>query len=305
MTDTNDVLIVGSMAFDDLELPSVNAKDVVGGSATYCAYAASLFGPVKVVAVVGTDFPEATLADLARRNVDVSGVERAAGETFRWAGRYSENLQSRTTLDTRLNVFADFRPKLPQTFRDAHWVLLGNIHPALQIEVLDQMRAPAFVAADTMNFWIEGERPLLEKVLARIDTLTINDEEVRQLTGEHNIRRAARDVLSRGPKRLIVKRGEFGALLFDEHGAFFAPAFPLETEIDPTGAGDSFAGALLGVLAREGRVDGRTIRRALMTAATVASFCVEGVGTAAVAALDRDRLAARVQELVALTSLPA
>ncbi len=220
------VLIVGSMAFDDLELPTENARDVIGGSATYAGFAVSLFAPARVVAVVGDDFPEAALDRLRDKNVDCEGIERAKGKTFRWVGRYSKNLTSRETLDTQLNVFADFRPKLPASYRKSPFVLLGNIHPALQLEVLAQAESPRFVAADTMNFWIEGERSTLEKLLAKIDTLVINDEELRQLAGEHNVRRAAAAVRSMGPKRLVVKRGEYGAMLFDEHGIFFAPAFP-------------------------------------------------------------------------------
>ncbi len=294
---TEAVLIVGSMAFDDLELPSGSQKDVIGGSATYSALAASLFAPARIVAVVGDDFPEATLSDLERRSVDVSGVERARGKTFRWAGRYAENLASRTTLDTQLNVFADFRPKLPEPYRASSFVLLGNIHPALQLEVLAQTSAPRFVAADTMNFWISGERAVLGQMLAKIDTLVINDEELRQLAEEHNIKRAAQAVLRMGPRRLVVKRGECGAMLFDEHGVFFAPAFPLEDEVDPTGAGDTFAGALLGTLAQSGTVDGKSLRHALMLAATVASFCVEGVGTSRLAELTRDQVAQRLHSL--------
>jgi sugar/nucleoside kinase (ribokinase family) len=294
------ILIVGSMAFDDLQLPSVTATDVVGGSATYSALAASLFAPVRVVAVVGSDFPEATLDDLARRGIDISGIERASGKTFRWAGRYAENLSSRTTLNTELNVFATFRPVLPAAFADTPFVLLGNIHPNLQLEVLEQVRAPRFVAADTMNFWIEGERPALGKVLARIDTLVINDEELRQLAGEHNVRRAARAVLALGPKRLVVKRGEYGSMLFDEHGAFFAPAYPLEDEVDPTGAGDSFAGALIGQLAQNGALDRTAFRRALLVSSTVASYCVEDVGTRRVAALSVADVETRLAELCRL-----
>ncbi len=291
------VLIVGSMAFDDLELPTAKATDVVGGSATYAAMSTSLFAPARVVAVVGTDFPQATIETLEARGVDMSGVERAEGKTFRWSGRYADNLASRTTLDTQLNVFADFSPKLPESFRSSPFVLLGNIHPALQLQVLDSADAPRFVAADTMNFWIEGERPTLVKLLGRIDTLVINDEELRQLAEEHNIKKAARAVMSMGPKRLVVKRGEYGAMLFDEHGIFFAPAYPLEEEIDPTGAGDTFAGAFLGYLSREGAVNEGTLRRALMVAATVASFCVEGIGTARVQSLDRDTVAERLEVL--------
>jgi len=294
---TQTVLIVGSMAFDDLELPSITATDVVGGSATYSALAASLFAPVRVVAVVGDDFPEPVLEDLARRGIDVSGIERSRGKTFRWAGRYAKNLSSRTTLRTELNVFADFRPRLPAAFSDSSFVLLGNIHPDLQLEVLEQVRAPRFVAADTMNFWIEGERPALERVLARIDTLVINDEELRQLAGEHNIRRAARAALALGPRRLVVKRGEYGALLFDEHGSFFAPAYPLEDEIDPTGAGDSFAGALIGQIARTGAIDRSSLREALLVSSTVASYCVEDVGTRRLAALRAEDVDARLDEL--------
>ena len=299
-SNAQTVLIIGSMAFDDLELPSENAKDVVGGAATYAAYAASLFAPVRIVAVVGRDFPEAELGELSRRGVDVSGVERKEGKTFRWAGRYAENLQSRTTLDTQLNVFADFKPRLPESFRDSPFVLLGNIQPALQLEVLEQARGAKLVAADTMNFWISGERPTLCKVLEHVDLLIINDEEVRQLAGEHNVKRAAKAVMAMGPKRLVVKRGEFGAMLFDEHGLFFAPAYPLESEIDPTGAGDTFAGALMGFLASQTSLDGGTLRRALMTATTVASFCVEGVGTRRTRSLSRKDVAARLEELRSL-----
>jgi sugar/nucleoside kinase (ribokinase family) len=249
------------------------------------------------VAVVGEDFQAQTLKALEERGVDTSGVEHASGKTFRWAGRYSQNLASRTTLDTQLNVFADFRPKLPESYRSAPFVLLGNIHPVLQNEVLDQATSPRFVAADTMNFWIEGEREALGKLLKRIDMLVINDEELRQLAGDHNIRRAARAVLDLGPKRLVVKRGEYGAMLFDDHGIFFAPAYPLDGEIDPTGAGDTFAGALIGHLASEPKLDASALRHALMMAATVASFCVEDVGTRAIEGLNRDQVAKRLDSL--------
>jgi sugar/nucleoside kinase (ribokinase family) len=304
MTKSRDqaeqLLIVGSMAFDDLELPSGNAPNVVGGSATYAAYSASLFAPVRVVAVVGSDFDESTLASLNARGVDTAGVERATGKTFRWAGRYADNLASRTTLDTQLNVFADFRPKLPPAYRKTPFLMLGNIHPALQLEVLEQIQAPRFVAADTMNFWIEGEREALGKVLARLDLLIINDEELRQLAGDYNVKRAAKHVLGLGPKRLIVKRGEFGALLFDEQGAFFTPAYPLEAELDPTGAGDTFAGALLGYLANSSATDPATLRRALVTASAVASFCVEDVGTRRLRTLTASDVTARLGELRSL-----
>jgi sugar/nucleoside kinase (ribokinase family) len=299
------ILIVGSMAFDDLELPTGAARDVVGGSATYAAISASLLAPVRIVAVVGDDFPAPVLERLGGRGIDTGGVERAAGKTFRWAGRYSQNLASRTTLDTQLNVFADFRPKLPESYRASPIVLLGNIHPALQLEVLGQTRSPRFVAADTMNFWIEGERNALGEVLSRIDALVINDEELRQLAGEHNVLRAARAVRKLGPKWLIVKRGEYGAMLFDDHGTFFAPAFPLETEIDPTGAGDTFAGALLGHLAQAPKVDHEALRRALMFAAAVASFCVEDIGTRRLEQITRDDVTHRLDALHRLIAPPA
>jgi sugar/nucleoside kinase (ribokinase family) len=297
------VLIVGSMAFDDLELPSGSEKDVVGGSATYAAYTAGLFAPVQVVAVVGSDFPEATLTELNARGIDVTGVERAAGKTFRWAGRYAANLAARTTLDTQLNVFADFRPKLPVAYASTPFVLLGNIHPALQLEVLAQAKKPRLVAADTMNFWIEGERKLLGEVLSKIDLLIVNDEELRQLAEDHNVKRAARKVIGMGPKRLVVKRGECGAMLFDDHGCFFAPAYPLENEVDPTGAGDSFAGALMGYLANVGELDASTFRRALLMASCVASFCVEDVGTRRTSKLTEQVVGARLEELRSLVQL--
>ena len=294
------VLIVGSMAFDDLELPSGNEKDVVGGSATYAAYSAALFAPVQIVAVVGSDFPKATLSDLARVGVDCAGVEQANGKTFRWAGRYAANLASRTTLDTQLNVFADFQPKLPASYTTTPYVLLGNIHPALQLDVLAQAQRPRLVAADTMNFWIEGERKALGDVLSKIDLLIINDEELRQLAEDHNVKRAARKVLAMGPKRLVVKRGECGAMLFDDHGCFFAPAYPLENEVDPTGAGDTFAGALMGYLANVGELDAGAFRRALMIAGCVASFCVEDVGTRRTSKLTPQAVTQRLEELRSL-----
>lgn len=293
----NNVLIVGSMAFDDLTLPSGEFSNVVGGAATYSAIAASLFSKPRVVGVVGEDFPESVLGDLKARNIDTTGVERAAGKTFRWVGRYAQNLASRETLKTELNVFADFRPKLPASYRDSSMVLLANIQPELQLEVLDQVQSPKFVAADTMNLWIDIERPTLERVIKRVNAMIINDEELRQFAGEHNIKRAAQCILSLGPERLIVKRGEYGAMLFDSEGIFFVPAFPLEDEVDPTGAGDTFAGAFMGQLAQLGKIDGGTTRRALLTAATVASYCVEGVGTERVARLTLKDVERRLGEL--------
>jgi sugar/nucleoside kinase (ribokinase family) len=271
-------LIVGSLAFDDLEMPTGTFNDVLGGAATYSSIAASMLTSVRLVGVVGTDFPAAALDDLKTRGVDTAGVEHANGKTFRWRGRYSSDLSSRTTLDTQLNVFADFRPKIPAQFRTTPFVLLGNIHPALQLEVLAQVDKPKLVMADTMNFWIQGEPKLLGEVLAKIDMLVINDEEVRELTGIHNIVKAAADVRKRGPRCVIVKRGEHGALYFDDAGVFFAPAYPLEDVLDPTGAGDSFAGGLIGYIARVGEADHQTLRRAIYFGSALGSFCVEGIG---------------------------
>lgn len=291
------MLIVGSMAFDDLTLPTGQFPDTVGGSATYSAFAASLFAPVRVVAVVGGDFPAPTLSRLEARGIDTSGIERADGKTFRWAGRYAEDLLHRTTLDTQLNVFASFEPKISPLHADTPFVLLGNIHPSLQSRVLDQMKAPRLVVADTMNFWITGEPTELSRVLARIDTLVVNDEEAFQLSGASNVTRAAREIRARGPKRVVIKRGEHGALLFDEAGAFAAPGFPLEDVVDPTGAGDSFAGGFMGYLARHREINALTLRRAMLYATATASFCVEAVGTERVAGLTRDDLAGRVEAI--------
>jgi len=299
------ILIVGSVAFDDLELPTVNAKDVIGGSATYSALAASTFAPVRVVAVIGDDFPEATLDAMRARGIDTEGIERASGKTFRWAGRYDADLVHRTTLDTQLNVFASFSPKIPAAYKDSRIVLLGNIHPALQLDVLTQVEKPRLVIADTMNFWITGEPKTVDAMLKRIDVLVVNDEEARQLSGKYNLRRAAREILGRGPKRLIIKRGEHGALLFDEHGVFAAPGFPLEDEVDPTGAGDSFAGGLVGYLATKESHSGVTLRRAMIYATATASTCVEAVGTRKVSELTMLKVTERVAAIRALYDFEA
>ena len=291
------VLVVGSIAFDDLEMPQGTFESVLGGAATYSALAASVLAPVQIVGVVGDDFPEAHITLLKGRGVDVAGIERVKGKTFRWRGRYSKDLSSRETLDTQLNVFADFRPKIPQSFRSAQYVLLGNIHPRLQLDVVNQIERPRLVAADTMNFWISGEPAALAELLKKVDLLIINDEEARELTGIQNLCKAAKDIRTRGPKQLIVKRGEHGALLFDAHGAFFVPAYPLEEVNDPTGAGDSFAGGLMGYLARthSERPGAHTMRRAMFYAAAMGSFCVEAIGPKRIQELTREALAARLE----------
>ncbi len=293
-------LVVGSLAFDDLEMPSGTFNDVIGGAATYSSIAASLLAPVRLVGVVGQDFPEPVLDDLRRRGVDTAGVERAGGKTFRWRGRYSPDLASRTTLDTQLNVFADFRPKIPAAFVESPIVLLGNIHPALQLEVLAQVKEPKLVVADTMNFWITGEPKLLGDVLRKIDLLVINDEEARELSGIHNLVKAAADIRKRGPSRLIVKRGEHGALYFDDAGVFFAPAYPLEEVLDPTGAGDSFAGGLIGYVARAGTLDHPVMRRAMYFGSALGSFCVEGIGPRRLLDVSQGDLRKRMAQFLAL-----
>lgn len=269
------LVVVGSVALDSVEANGSVHDDVLGGSASFFATAASYFAPVKLVAVVGEDMPEAHLSFLAGRGVDLGGLERKPGKTFRWKGRYSNDLGSRTTLDTQLNVFADFKPVLPDGWRGAELLFLGNIHPALQLDVLNQVKKPRLVAMDTMNFWIEGEPQALARVLERVDLLVINDEEARQLSREHNLPRAARAIRAMGPKTVIVKRGESGALLFHEHGVFAAPAYPLERVIDPTGAGDTFAGGFMGYLARVRDLGPQAVRRAMFYGSVMASFCVE------------------------------
>lgn len=294
------VLIVGSLAYDDLEMPSGTFENVLGGAATYSSIAASLLTPVRVVGVVGNDFPETVLDDLRKRGVDTAGVERADGKTFRWRGRYSADLSSRETLDTQLNVFADFRPKIPAAFKASPFVLLGNIHPALQLEVLAQVEKPQLVVADTMNFWIHGEPKLLGEVLEKVDLLVINDEEARDLSGIHNLVKAAADIRKRGPKHLIIKRGEHGALFFDDAGMFFAPGYPLEDVVDPTGAGDSFAGGLVGYIARVGNLAHPTMRRAIYFGSALGSFCVEGIGPRRLLDVSPDDLRKRMDQFMAL-----
>ena len=297
---TDSLLIVGSIAFDDLEMPSGSFKDVLGGAATYSSLAASLLAPARVVGVIGTDFSESHLRALREHGIDTAGIERAEGKTFRWHGRYAADLLSRVSLDTQLNVFADFRPKIPAAYKQSPFVLLGNIHPSLQVEVVSQVERPKLVAADTMNFWISGQPAALAEMLKKIDLLIINDEEARELSGIHNLVKAAADIRKRGPSRLIIKRGEFGALLFDAGGTFFVPAFPLEDFVDPTGAGDSFAGGLMGYLARHGDASPRALRRAMFFASALGSFCVEDIGPKRLLALTKADLARRIEAFAAL-----
>jgi sugar/nucleoside kinase (ribokinase family) len=269
------ILCVGSVALDSVETPFGKAERVIGGSGVYFTAAASLFTPVRVVGVVGEDYPLAELDFLRQRGADLSGIEKREGESFFWAGRYHFDLNSRDTLETKLGVFADFEPKIPEAFRGERFVFLGNIDPALQHDVLDQVEAPEVVACDTMNYWIEGSRDSLLELLGRVRILLVNDAEVRQLAGEPNLLKAARWVQERGPEIVVVKKGEHGAILFADDWLFFVPGFPLEEVFDPTGAGDSFAGGFMGYLARSGSMDPGDLRRAMVYGSVMGSYAVE------------------------------
>ncbi|MFB3069320.1 MAG: PfkB family carbohydrate kinase [Gemmatimonadales bacterium] len=270
-----ELLVVGSIALDSVETPFGSTTDALGGSATFFGYAATFFHPVLAVGVIGDDFPNEELERMAERGIDIAGVERATGQSFRWKGKYSFDLQNRETVDTQLGVFADFDPKLPDMYREAKLVFLGNIDPQLQLSVLDQVRQPDLVACDTMNFWIEGQPDTLMQLLKRIDVLMVNDAEARQLSGDWNIYRAARWILDRGPRMVVIKQGAHGAVLIDDTGIFYVPAFPLEEIYDPTGAGDAFAGGFMGHLARSGDLSPANLRRAMVFGATTGSFAVE------------------------------
>jgi sugar/nucleoside kinase (ribokinase family) len=290
------LLAVGSVALDSLETPFGRREDVLGGSAAYFSTCASFFLPPRLVAVVGEDFPQEHVQFLRSRGVDLAGLERRPGKTFRWKGRYEFDLNTAHTLDTQLNVFADFHPVLPEAFRDSEYVFLGNIDPDLQRTVLDQVRAPRFVAADTMNYWIETKRDALLKTLRRIDLLFVNDAEARELAGEVNVVKAARRILARGPRAVVVKRGEFGSLFFSGDEVFAASAYPLQSVFDPTGAGDSFAGGFMGYLARSRREDRGTLRRAIVLGSVLASFTVEQFSLERLRTLRSDEIRARFTE---------
>ncbi|MCU0664551.1 MAG: PfkB family carbohydrate kinase [Myxococcota bacterium] len=300
---TNRLLVVGSVALDDLTTHAGQRTEVLGGAATYIAIAASRFCAVDLVAVVGSDFPERHVLLLEQHKIDLSGLEHAAGRTFRWAGQYAEDFSSRTTLSTELGVFEHFDPKLPPTYRSSRFVLLGNIHPGLQLKVLDQLEPGAFVAADTMNLWIDITPQELGQLISRVDLLIINDEEAHQLTGERQVSVAAAQILRRGPKLLIIKRGEHGAYLFGKDTLFFAPALPLPEVVDPTGAGDTFAGGLMGVVAASGKSSAATIKKGMMYGAACASAAVEGFGADFLAAAPLALIEERYQQLRRLVSL--
>jgi len=296
------ILIVGSVAFDTLHIGGQCHEKVLGGSATYASLAATHFSPVQLVGVVGHDFPDSATELLRQRGVDVGGLEVANGETFHWEGRYSEDLSSRETLRTDLNVFADFKPKIPDSFRKAPYVMLGNIDPNLQIDVLNQIDKPAFVLADTMNLWIDIRHAELKQLCSRVDLLVLNDEEARQFTDHSNLVSAAKLLLSYGPKLVIIKKGEHGALLFHGDEVFALPALPLDQVVDPTGAGDTFAGALIGYLARTADLSPTNLRKALVYGSVVASFCVEGISIERLQSAGPNDVSARYEQFRQLTA---
>jgi len=269
------ILVVGSVAFDSVKTPFGEVKEILGGSATYFSVAASFFSPVKLVAVVGDDFGEENLEVFQKHSVDTAGLKQVPGRTFRWAGEYGFALNEAKTLETQLNVLESFRPEIPEAYRHSDYVFLGNIDPILQREVLQQVSKPKLVACDTMNYWIQSKPDELKKTLALVDILIINDSEARMITNESNLTKAAKQIRSWGPKALVVKKGEYGVAMFMDGSIFGAPAYPLEEVFDPTGAGDSFAGGFVGYLAKVGRFDEATIRKAVIYGSVMASFDVE------------------------------
>jgi sugar/nucleoside kinase (ribokinase family) len=288
-----EILVVGSVALDDIDTPFGQARDALGGSAVYCA-AASAFASVGVVGVVGTDYPLDRLRELKGRNVNFDGLEVREGSSFRWAGAYDYDLNSRETLLTELGVFGEFEPTIPDSFGSASWVFLGNIDPKLQLDVLTQVEDPKLVLCDTMNYWIEGSRRELLELLERVDMLLVNDAEARELSGDYNLARAAAWIRERGPTYVVIKKGEHGAILFGPEDVFFAPGYPLEEIFDPTGAGDAFAGGLLGHLARAERLDSEELRRSIVFGCAMGSFACEAFGPERLIGLGAAEVADRV-----------
>lgn len=295
------LLVVGSVAFDSVKTPFGEREEILGGSATYFSTAASYFTDVNLVAVVGEDFPEQHINFLKSRGINVEGLERQSGKTFRWKGEYGFELNEANTLETHLNVFETFRPTIPQSYSDSEVVFLANIDPELQSEVLRQVNSPKIIACDTMNFWISGKRESLLNTLKSVDVLIINDGEARQLAMEANLVKAAGVIRSYGPKHVIVKRGEYGALMFNSKSVFAAPAYPLESVFDPTGAGDSFAGGFLGYLANTRNFSEASMRQAVICGSVMASFVVEDFSLNRIRALDYEEILNRYREFKRLT----
>ncbi len=295
------LLVVGSVAFDTVRTPFGEATEVLGGSATYFSTAASFFTDVELIAVVGEDFPEPHIDFLKSRGIDLTGLERRGGKTFRWRGEYTYQLNEAHTLETHLNVLETFRPKIPEQYRSPKMLFLGNIDPELQLDVLNQVERPRLVACDTMNFWIGGKRDALWRVLEKVDVLVINDGEARDLGQDSNLVKVAKETLARGPKHLIIKRGEHGVLMFNQKHAFGAPAFPLEMVKDPTGAGDTFAGGFMGHLASTGDLSEAGFRRAIIFGSVMASFTVEAFSLDRLRCLEYKEIEARFREFKRLT----
>ena len=300
----NKLLIVGTVAFDAIETPFGKTDKILGGAATYIGLSASFFNlQSAIVSVVGDDFPQEHLDLLTSKNIDISGIEIVkGGKTFFWSGLYHNDLNSRDTLVTELNVLADFQPKVPQDYKDADVVMLGNLHPLVQSSVLDQMeKKPKLVVLDTMNFWMDCALPELLDVIKRVDVITINDEEARQLSGEYSLVKAANKIQELGPKYVVIKKGEHGALLFHNREVFFAPALPLEDVFDPTGAGDTFAGGFSGFIAQSENISFGNMKNAIIYGSNLASFCVEKFGTERMQTLSKAEVAIRLQQFKSLT----
>lgn len=295
------ILVVGSVAFDSVETPFGKVDEVLGGSATYFSTSASFFTDVNLVAVVGEDFPAEHVRFLEGRNINLAGLRTAPGATFRWKGRYEYDLNEAHTLETRLNVFESFRPQLPAGFEEARYVFLANIDPELQLEVLQQVKKPKLVACDTMNFWIGGKREALKKTLAHVDLLIINDAETRQLAEEPNLVKAARIIRDLGPRTLVVKRGEYGVIMFRDDSVFAAPAYPLEAVFDPTGAGDTFAGGFMGYLAATDDLSEANLRQAIVFGSVMASFTVEQFSLDRFKTLENEEIRTRFRRFKHLT----
>lgn len=295
------VLIVGSTALDSIKTPKAENPRLLGGSASHAAVAASFFAPVKMVGIVGKDFPKRYIRLYKRRGIDLEGLQIADGKTFHWSGEYEVNMNNRRTLETELGVFESFSPKLPESYRSSDFVLLANIAPSLQHHVLDQMHCPKFVVADTMDLWLNIALPDLLKLLKSVDGFVLNDSEAYQLTQEDNILAALKKIHKLGPKYVIIKKGEHGAMLSTPDGLFLSPAFPLERVVDPTGAGDSFVGAMMGYLSTARGPIEKNIRKAMIYGSVVASYCCEGFGLKVTSRITRQAIEERVRRLQLLT----
>lgn len=300
----NKLLIVGTVAFDAIETPFGKTDKILGGAATFIGLSASYFDvDAAIVSVVGDDFPQEYLDLLTNRNIDISGIEIVkGGKTFFWSGRYHNDLNSRDTLETQLNVLADFKPVVPEKYKDADVVMLGNLHPLVQMGVLDQLtKQPKLIVLDTMNFWMDCALTELLQVIKRVDVITINDEEARQLSGEYSLVKAAAKIHQLGPKYVVIKKGEHGALLFEGKEIFFAPALPLEEVFDPTGAGDTFAGGFSGYIAQSENISYQNMKNAIIHGSNLASFCVERFGTERMINLDKEEVYDRLKQFRSLT----